>query len=132
MKPEHHEHEPPLKELAGRLSYDFSQLVQKEIELGKLELEQKAKRAGAQAGTAAVGGAVLYAGLLALVAAAILGLSHLVASWLAALIVGAAIVLAGALMLQTARAKFKKTDYVPRQSTESIKRDVVVMKEAFR
>src|SRR5262245_16315203 len=77
----------PTAELIKQLSEQTRDLVRQEIELAKLELTNKGKRAAAGGGM--VGGAAmvgLYA-VGALTACLILALSLAVAGWLAALIV---------------------------------------------
>ncbi|ARS52961.1 phage holin family protein [Kushneria konosiri] len=74
--------------MLSSLLNDVTTLVRQEIALGKAEMQQNIKRAGAAIASMVVAGAVLNAGLLVLLAAAVLGLSHVLAPWLSALIVG--------------------------------------------
>jgi len=117
--------ERPMAELLKELSEQTSTLVHQEVELAKLELAQKGKRAGVGAGM--FGGASvvgLYA-MGALTAAIVLILATEMTAWLAAVIVAAAYgVIAGGLAL-AGRAQVKKaTPPVPQQATESVKEDV--------
>jgi len=117
--------ERPVAELLKELSEQTSTLVHKELELAKLELAQKGKRAGVGAGM--FGGASLV-GLYAvgaLTAAIVLILATAMTGWLAALIVAAAYgVLAGGLALAGRAQVQKATPPVPEQATESVKEDV--------
>ncbi|MBV9851318.1 MAG: phage holin family protein, partial [Armatimonadetes bacterium] len=63
-------------ELLGDLMHETTTLVRQEITLAKNEMTQKASQAGRQAVSLAIGGAVAYAGLLAIIAAIILLLIH--------------------------------------------------------
>jgi len=114
-----------MAELLKELSEQTSTLVHQEVELAKLELAQKGKRAGVGAGM--FGGASvvgLYA-MGALTAGIVLILATAMNAWLAAVIVAAAYgLIAGGLAL-AGRAQVKKaTPPVPQQATESVKEDV--------
>jgi hypothetical protein len=117
--------ERPMAELLKELSEQTSTLVHQEVELAKLELAQKGKRAGVGAGM--FGGASvvgLYA-MGALTAGIVLILATAMNAWLAAVIVAAAYgLIAGGLAL-AGRAQVKKASPpVPQQATESVKEDV--------
>jgi len=66
--------ERSLGELLGDLTREITTLVRQEMALAKAEMSQKAAKVGKDVGFIAAGGLVAYAGLLALVAALILGL----------------------------------------------------------
>lgn len=119
---------------AGQLVNDLSEqtvrLVRQELELARAELTEKGKHAGIGAGL--FGGGSLF-GLYAvgaLTAAAILGLSHAVASWLAALIVAAALgAIAGAAAL-AGRAQLRQgVPPVPERTVATVKEDVDYARE---
>lgn len=69
-----------LGELVGDLSRETRTLVRQEVALAKTELTQTATEVGKDVGFLAVGGAVAYAGFLAILAAIILALA-LVLPW---------------------------------------------------
>jgi xanthine/uracil permease len=75
----------------------------------------------------ASGGAVLYAGFLVLLAAAVLGLSRWLEPWLAALIVGGAVLLVGVVMVLAGRRKLDLADLKPDRTMQSLKRDKDVL-----
>ena len=79
--------ERPIGALFTDLTEDLSKLFRLEIELFKRELAER-RRAGSGRGGAAIaaGGMLAFSACLALLAAAILGLSNVLAPWLAALI----------------------------------------------
>ena len=115
----------PVAELLRELSQQTSTLVHQELELAKLELAEKGKRAGFGAGL--FGGASLIGAYAigALTAAIVLLLATAVAGWLAALIVAAAYGLfAGGLALAGRAQVQQATPPVPQQATESVKEDV--------
>ncbi|HEX3691618.1 MAG TPA: phage holin family protein [Solirubrobacteraceae bacterium] len=117
--------ERPVGELLRELSEQTSTLVHQELELAKLELAQKGKRAGIGAGMFGGAGLVGLYAVGALTAAIVLVLATAMASWLAALIVAAVYgVLAGGLALAGRSQVQQATPPVPQQATESVKEDV--------
>src|SRR5687768_12109120 len=89
---------------AGELARDLTEqtrtLIRQEVELAKVELSAKGKRAGLGAGMFGGAGLLGVFAFAALTAAAVLALAEAVAPWLAALIVAAVYdALAGALAL---------------------------------
>ena len=73
------------------------------------------------------GGAVLFAGFLALLAAAVLGLSNVVAPWLAALIVGAVVTVTVFIMVLMGRKAADPSALKPERSVESLRKDKAVL-----
>jgi xanthine/uracil permease len=115
--------ERSLGELFAELSKETSALVRHEVELARTEMTQKATRVGKDVGSLAVGGAVLYAGLLAIIAAIVLLLSIWIPSWLAALIVGLIIAGVGYMLVQRGMTALKQQDLAPRQTIDTLKED---------
>ncbi len=66
-------------------------LVRGELKLAQLEMTRKGKQAGIGAGMFGASGLIALYGVACLLACAILGLSRVLEPWLAALIVGAAL-----------------------------------------
>jgi hypothetical protein len=115
----------PASELLKQLAEQTATLVREEVQLAKAELAVKGKAAGIGAGMFGGAGLVGLFALGALTASAILALATAVASWLAALIVGAAYAaIAGVLALSAKRKVRQATPPVPEQATESVKEDV--------
>lgn len=115
--------------MLSSLLNDFTSLVRQEIALGKAEMQQNIKRAGAAIASIVVAGAVLNAGLLVLLAAAVLGLSHVLAPWLSALIVGAIVVIIGMSMMKKARDTLSTQAMTPDRTVDSLQRDQSMLKE---
>jgi hypothetical protein len=117
--------ERPVGELLRELSEQTSTLVHQELELAKLELAQKGKRAGIGAGMFGGAGLVGLYAVGALTAAIVMVLATAMAGWLAALIVAVAYgLLAGGLALAGRSQVQQATPPVPEQATESVKEDV--------
>ena len=119
-----------LRELFGELWENTEKLARQEFELAVAELDIRIHRVKRELTAAAIGGAVLYAGLLTLLAALVLLLAQFVISWLAALIVGVAAALGGYLLLHKGTKELDPGELVPKRAARSIKRDVQVFKEA--
>jgi hypothetical protein len=115
--------ERSLGELFADLARETGDLVRHELDLAKAELSQKASQAGKHAGLVGTGGAVAYAGLLAIIAGVILALGMIMPLWISAVIVGGVVALIGYLMLQRGREGLKHLDMTPRQTIETIKED---------
>jgi len=121
--------ERSLGELFGDLSRETSTLVRQEVTLAKAELTQTATQVGKDVGFLAVGGAIAYAGLLALVAAVVLGLVALgLPAWLSALIVGVVVAGGGYALVRRGLSALKGVDMAPRQTMETLKEDVTALK----
>jgi hypothetical protein len=117
--------ERPVAELLRELSEQTSTLVHQELELAKLELTQKGKRAGIGVGMFGGAGLVGLYAVGALTAAVVLLLATAMAGWLAALIVAVAYgLLAGGLAVAGRSQVQQATPPVPQQATESVKEDV--------
>lgn len=122
-----------LGDLFAELTHETSTLVRQEVELARVELSQKVSRVGKDAASLAVGGALAYAGVLALVAAAILGLGEAgLPWWLSALLVGAVVGGIGYLLVERARSAIKRTDVAPRRTAETLKENREWAKEQLR
>lgn len=122
-----------LGELFADLARETGTLVRKEVELATTEMTQKASKAGRNVASIAVGGAVAYAGLLAILAAIIIGLGTIgVPWWLAALMVGLVVAIVGYFLIQRGLDALKKADLAPRQTIETLKEDTEWVKEQTR
>ena len=79
-----------LGELFADLARESSTLLRQEVQLAKTELSQKVSGLSRDMASVAIGGLVAYAGLLAILAALIIGLATAgLPWWVAALLVGA-------------------------------------------
>jgi TRAP-type C4-dicarboxylate transport system permease small subunit len=122
--------ERSLGDLFADLARETGDLVRKEVALAKAEMSQKAARAGRDIAVLAVGGLIAYAGLLAMIAALIIGLGSLgLPWWLSALLVGIVVAGIGYFMIQRGLNALKREDLAPKQTIESIKEDAEMIKE---
>lgn len=122
--------ERSLGELFGDLAQDTSTLVRQEIQLAKSELTQSVAQVGKNIGMLVVGGVLVLASTLALIATLILGLGALgLPSWLAALIVTLVFLGVGLALVARGRTALKNADLLPRQTIETLKEDQEWIKE---
>ena len=111
------------------LANETAILVRQEVALLRAELSEKLARTGQGAGALAGGALIAFSGWLALLASAVLGLSNVVAPWLAALIVGLVVLALGAGLLLFGKSRL---DLVPRRSFQSLREDTVWIREQLQ
>jgi hypothetical protein len=100
------------------------------MKLATTELSDKASRVGKDIGALAVGGAVAYAGFLAVLAAIIIGLGQLgLPWWLSALIVGVVVAAIGGFMVQKGLTALKQQNMAPQQTIATLRDDQAWAKE---
>lgn len=120
-------------DLVGRLSQQTATLVRDEMRLAQAELQQKGKRAGLGAGMFGGAGLVALYGVGALVAAAILLIGTALEPWIAAVIVGAALLAVGGLLTLMGKKQIDRaTPPRPERAIESVQKDVEHVKESAR
>lgn len=109
--------------LFRQLADDVTGLFTKEVALAKNELRHSIQEAKAATTALVSGGAVLYAGFLFLLLAAVIGLATVVEAWLAALIVGSVVALVGFVLVESAKKKFTASSFKPEQTMQSLRKD---------
>jgi hypothetical protein len=123
----------PVAELLREFSEQTTALVRQELELARLEMTEKGKRAGLGIGMFGGAGAVGVYALGALAASAILLIATAVAAWLAAVIVAAALAVVAGVLAVTGRSELRRAvPPAPEQATESVKEDVQWTKNRVR
>jgi hypothetical protein len=120
-EPQGPKEERSLGELLADLTREITALVRQEATLAKAEVSQKAARVGKDVGFLAAGGAIAYAGLLAILAGIILFLGQTVMPWwAAALLVGVIVAGIGGFLVMNGLNALKHEDLVPRQAVEAL------------
>jgi len=123
----------PLAGLFSDLWRETTTLVHDEVELAKADISDKVAQAGRGVGAVATGGAVLFAGFIVLLFAAVGALEMVLppeqAPWLAPLIVGAVVTIIGAVALSSGKKKLQAENLKPTRSIDSLRRDRDVAKE---
>jgi len=125
-----------LAALFGDLWRETTTLVHQEAELAKSDMSEKVDQVMTGAGSVAAGGAVLFAGFLAVLLAAINGLALVLpaeyAPWLAPLIVGVVVMVIGYALFGAGKRKLKARNLKPARTMESLRQDGRIVKEHLR
>ena len=112
-------------DLVKLVAEQVSVLVRDELKLAQLEMTGKAKHAGKGAGLMGGGGLIALYGVACLIACVIIAISHTLQAWLAALIVGAALLVAAAVAALVGRSQLRKAaPPMPTEAIEGVKTDV--------
>jgi hypothetical protein len=107
----------------------FGDLVREEIEQLKAELLAKAKHAGVGIGLFAAAGFLAFFAFAVLLATAILGIAVALPAWLAALIVGVALLVIAAILVGAGVTQVKRgIPPAPTETIKSVKKDVIAIK----
>ena len=128
----------PLIGLISDLWRETSRLIHAEVELATVEISEKVSEVRTGLISIAVGGAILFAGVLVLLFAAVAGVYKLLeaqtehALWAAPAIVGAAVVIAGAIAIAKGRSELKAANLAPERTLRSLQRDAQMVKEHIR
>lgn len=124
--------ERSLTGLVGDVARDLTALVSHEVRLARIELTEGLGRA-LRSSIMLVGGAlVALMGVQALIAAAILGLATTMAAWLAALIVGAVVLLVGGVAVLAGKSRLQQSAILPARAAEAVRSDANMIREKFR
>ena len=118
-----------LGELISQVSEQTSRLVRDEMRLARAEMTQKGKKAGLGVGLFGGAGLLALYGLACFVAAAILALAGPVPDWVAAVIVGAALVIVAAVAALIGKREVSQaTPLLPAEAVDGIKQDLQAVK----
>ncbi len=107
-------------EIITQLSQDTAEVVRREVRLAEAEMTQKAYRAGKNAGFVAAGGALAYAGLLAVVAGIIMLFARTRRPWFSAFLVGLSVAGAGSLLALKGIDALRQEGVVPQETVETL------------
>ena len=112
-----------LGELLGQLANNSAALVRDEIALARQEMGEKVNSFRSGVVTVAMGAAVGLLAVLALTAAAVIGLAHLMDAGYAALIVGGVLAIVGGIIVSTGLNRLKQTSLKPEKTIETLEED---------
>jgi hypothetical protein len=122
-----------LGELLSELSRETATLIRQEVALARSELRLSLSRLGRHAVLIGVGGALAYAGLLAVVAACILALVRVgLAPWAASLIGGIVVLGIGYVLIQQGVSALRRDQLTPAQTVETMKENAAWVKNQMR
>jgi hypothetical protein len=119
----------PVGQLVADLTKQSSDLVHAEIALAQQEMTAKATHAGKGIGAFSTAGLLAFFAIGAGVTAAIIGLSHAVTAWLAALIVMVALLACAGIAAIVGKKEVEQASPKPEQTVASVKTDVAELKE---
>lgn len=120
-----------LGDLFSSLFNNVSTLFRQEVELAKAEIRESLSRAIGDAVGLVIGGVILLFGVMTLVAAAVLGLATVMPGWLAALVVGGALALIGAIVLLVNLRDMREIDVTPERTVKTLRDDARFVKETL-
>jgi len=125
--------DPSISTLFGQLARNTQELIQQELTLAKTEISQAASKTGMAIAKMAMAAMLLFAGMLALLFAAIAGVHQADFSWWAsAAIVGGVTLLVGLILVLIAKSQLSSVGFVPKQTIESLKEDQAAVKGVVR
>jgi len=120
-------------DLVARMSRDLSELIRDELRLAQAETIAKGKKAGRGVGIFGGAGVLALYGAGTLIVAAVLALATTLHAWLAAVIVGVALLAsAGGAALVGRREISAASPPVPTEAIHGVKEDVAAVREAAR
>lgn len=117
------EEDASIGSLLRQLAHEVPLLFTKELALAKAEMRENLRSLKAGLAAVSTGGAVMLAGLVILLMSAVYGLGNVVAPWLAALIVGAAALIVGFIMVSAGKKQFEPESLKPDRTLHSLEKD---------
>jgi hypothetical protein len=115
----------PISELVRSLIGDITLLARREAELARIELKDKASKAGLAAGLLGAGIAVAWFAVATLIATAVLALAIVLPAWAAALIVGLVLVAVAMALVLVGRARLRAVGpLAPTQTIDTVQEDI--------
>jgi hypothetical protein len=122
-----------LGEMFAELSRQTRTLIEQEVLLAKTEVAEKASQMSRSLALVVGGALIAYGGVLAMVAAMILGLMAVgLAPWAGALIGGALTAGIGYLLVRSGLGALRRQDLKPRQAVAALKEDAQWLKSQTR
>jgi hypothetical protein len=119
-------------ELVRDLTEQVSHLARNEVRLAVHEAQDKAKHAGIGAASIGAAGVLAGYGLAIVLAGLVLLLALAVPAWVAAMIVGAVVLLVAGVAALVAKKQFSRSAPMPSDAVDSAKEDIQVVKEAAK
>ena len=123
--------QPSISQLIGDIVADAQHVIRKELELAKVEIESIGRAALRSAVAMVAGVSIAGAGGLLLLFMVVHLITNMAALdlWISYAIVGGAAVVVGGISLAVARARMRKLDIVPRETADSLRKDIEWIRE---
>jgi uncharacterized membrane protein YqjE len=109
-----------LQDIVGNIE----EIIRSEFRLAKAEVKEEASQAAPPLKMMVVGASIGFYALGFLLLTLVMGLATMVATWLAALIVGAVLGLIALVLITTASKRIKHANKVPERTIETMKENV--------
>jgi uncharacterized membrane protein YqjE len=109
-----------LQDIVGNVQ----EIIRAEFRLAKVETKEKARQASKPATMIGIGGVIGLYGLGFVLLAAVYALSQVITAWLAALIVGAVLAIAAAILVSAGKNALKRINPVPEKTVQTVKENV--------
>jgi len=119
-------------EVLEDIASNLAQLIQAEFRLAKTELKEGAEKAAGPGATLGAGVALALYGLGFLLLAAVYAMSLVMASWLAALIVGGVLTIAAGIFIGAGSAKLKRANLLPEKTIQTLEEDAQWAKQQIK
>jgi xanthine/uracil permease len=120
-------------DLLGDLGRQVSTLVRQEIDLARVEVTSSVGKVSRGAAIAGAGGALLFAGLLVLLMAAVLGLIDAgIDPWLSALIVALLVLTIGGAITAMGVKRIQETELAPKETVDTVRENIDYVKEQVK
>lgn len=123
--------EPSLGTLLADMTDQVSVLMRREVELARVETEEKIAATVSSAVSMISGGVIASAGLIVLLLGIAYGLPAVIEIdlWISMLIVGGITLIIGGLMFMAGRSAMSEVNFVPEKTIESVQTNVDMIKE---
>ncbi len=118
-----------LGDIVRDLSKNALDLVRDEVQLAAAEMSRKVSKAGSDLQLMTIGASVTYAGFLLILAAAVIALSVFIPAGWAALAVGLATLIAGAITMRIGRRRLSRDNFIPSETIDTMKADTKWMRD---
>jgi uncharacterized membrane protein YqjE len=119
-------------EILDDIASNLAEIVHAQFQLAKSELKEGAEKVAGPGAALGAGAALALYGLGFLLLAAVYALSLVMAGWLAALIVGAALTLAAGILIAAGATKLKRVNLAPDKTIRTLEEDVQWAKQQIK
>jgi uncharacterized membrane protein YqjE len=116
--------ERTLPEVMNHIVGNVQEIIGAEFQLAKTEIKEEISKASTPAATLGVGLVISFFALGFLLLAAVYALSIVMAAWLAALLVGATLTVAGIALISSGGRKLKEVNVLPEKTANSLKENM--------
>jgi uncharacterized membrane protein YqjE len=119
-------------EILENIASNLTQIVRAEFRLAKTELKEGAEKIAGPGAALGAGVALAFYGLGFLLLAAVYALSLVMAGWLAAFIVGGALVVTAGILIGAGGTKLRRVNLTPGRTIRTLEEDVQWAKEQIK